>query len=331
MTRCYNVAIYDVALRYCFFWALKMKAAFHMDLNIHYYSDRRETSTTKFANGSRQEMNNFDTCVDKYYGFGGIMEKIEAGLNLAGKDAGSLTVDDLAAIVEFHTRGRESTLEVAELANIKASDLVLDVGCGLGGTARYLAVQYGCKVAGIDLTKEYISIGKKLTQIVGLSDRVELHQGSALEIPYEDERFDIVWTQHVQMNIADKNLFYSEIARVLKPGGRLLFHDIFRGPGDPPLYPTPWAENASMSTLITETEARSIIEQVGLQIDQWLVKVQESIEFFKSKAAQIEADGPPPISTHLLMGDNAMKKVQNYHRNLSEDRVAVVLGMAHKK
>jgi ubiquinone/menaquinone biosynthesis C-methylase UbiE len=278
----------------------------------------------------REEMMNFDALVEKHYGFGGIMEKIEAGLNLAGKDVNSLTVADLAPIDEFHTRGRESTLEVAELAKLKASDLVLDVGCGLGGTARYLSEKYKCNVVGIDLTEEYISVGKKLTELVGLIDRVELRHGSALEIPYEDERFDIVWTEHVQMNIADKNRFYSEIARVLKPGGRLLFHDIFRGLGDPPFYPTPWAEDESISALATGTEARSIIEQVGLKIEQWLVKVQESIEFFKRVSAQIEADGSPPIGIHLLMGDNAKDKLQNYVRNLSEDRVSVALGMALK-
>jgi ubiquinone/menaquinone biosynthesis C-methylase UbiE len=262
-------------------------------------------------------MMNIDALVEKYYGFGGIMEKIEAGLNLAGKDVNSLTVDDLAPIDEFHTRGRESTLEVAELANLKASDLVLDVGCGLGGTARYLAKQFKCNVVGIDLTKEYISVAKKLTELVGLSDRVELRHVSALEIPYEDERFDIVWTEHVQMNIADKYRFYSEIARVLKPGGRLLFHDIFRGVGDPPFYPTPWAEDESISDLATGAEARS--------------RVQESIEFFKRMSAQIKAEGSPPIGIQLLMGDNAKDKLQNYVRNLSEDRVSVALGMAHKK
>ena len=270
-------------------------------------------------------MVNINTLVDKHYGFGGIMEKIEAGLNLASKDVNSLTVDDLAPIDEFHTRGRESTLEVAELGNLKASDLVLDVGCGLGGTARYLAKQYKCKVVGIDLTEEYIFVGKKLTELVGLSNRVELRHGSALEIPYGDERFDIVWTEHVQMNIADKNRFYSEMARVLKPGGRLLFHDIFRGIGDPPFYPAPWAEDESISALATETEARSIIEQVGLEIEQWIVKVQESIEFFKRVSAQIEADGPSPIGIHLLMGDNAKDKLQNYVRNLCENRVSVAL------
>ena len=275
-------------------------------------------------------MMNIDALVERHYSFGGILEKIEAGLNLAGKDVNSLTIDDLAPIDEFHIGGRESTHEVAELAKLGASDLVLDVGCGLGGTARYLSEKFKCNVVGIDLTEEYISIGKKLTEFVGLSDRVELRHGSALNIPYEDESFDIVWTEHVQMNIADKNRFYSEIARVLKPGGRLLFHDIFRGPGDPPFYPTPWAENESISALTTEREARSIIEQVGLKIDQWLVKVQESIEFFQRILARIEADGPPPIGTHLLMGDNAKDKLQNILRNLSEDRVSVALGMAHK-
>jgi len=278
----------------------------------------------------RAEMMNIDSLVEQYYGFGGIMDKIEAGLNSAGKDVNSLTVDDLAPIDEFHIGGRKSTHEVAKLAKLKASDLVLDVGCGLGGTARYLSEKYKCNVVGIDLTEEYISIGKKLTEFVGLSDRVDLHHGSALEIPYEDERFDIVWTEHVQMNVVDKHRFYSEIARVLKPGGRLLFHDIFRGLGDPPFYPTPWADNESISALTTGREVRSIIEQAGLKIDQWLEKVQESIEFFQRILARIEADGPPPIGTHLLMGGNAKDKLQNILRNLSEDRVSAALGMAHK-
>jgi len=274
---------------------------------------------------------NTDDLIDQHYGFGGIMEKIEAALDLAGKDVGSLSVDDLAPIDEFHTRGRESTLEVAELANLQATDLVLDVGCGLGGTARHLAEIYNCHVTGFDLTDEYISVGKKLTDLVGLSDRVELRQGSALEIPFDDEQFDVVWTEHVQMNIANKDKFYSEIARVLKPGGRFVFHDVFRGTGDSPFYPLPWAEQESFSFLATEAEARAVFDQVGLAIDQWNIKIQESLEFFKMVIAKIENDGPPPLGIHLLMGDNARDKLQNYIRNLTDDRVSVALGRAHKK
>jgi len=271
-----------------------------------------------------------ETLVDQHYGSGGIMEKIVAGLKLAGRDLNSLTVDDLAPIDAFHTRGRASTLEVAELGNPAASDLVLDVGCGLGGTARHLANTYRCHVTGIDLTEEYVAVGNKLTEFVGLDGRVELHQASALALPFETATFDLVWTEHVQMNIEDKVQFYSEIARVLKPGGRFLFHDVFRGLGATPAYPVPWAENPSICALATETEARSTIERVGLTIERWIVKTAESVEFFQTTLARIGANGPPPLGIHILMGDNAGAKLQNYVRNLSNDRVSVALGMARK-
>jgi len=276
-------------------------------------------------------MMNLDVLVHKYYTLDGIMEDIVAGLSRAGKNLNALTVDDLAPVDEFHIRGRAATIEAAELANIKTSDLILDVGCGLGGTARFLAEQYQCNVIGIDLTENYISVGKNLTELVGLSDRVHLFQGSALDIPYQDETFDLVWTEHVQMNIANKKRFYSQLARVLKPGGHLLFHDVFRGAGDSPVYPVPWAENETTSILVTESEARTTINETGLEIDQWIVTVPQSIEFFKKLLLKIKSRGLPPVGTHLLMGENAQDKLENCLRNLSDGCMSVVLGMAQKK
>jgi sarcosine/dimethylglycine N-methyltransferase len=269
--------------------------------------------------------------VDKQYGIGGLLQKIETGLKLAGKDLDFLKVDDLMPVDEFHTRGRKATREMADMVNLYATARVLDVGCGLGGTARHLAEEYQCSVIGVDLTEEYVTAGTRLTELVGLSERVELRHASALDLPFEDDRFDIVWTQHVQMNIADKNRFFSEIARVLKPGGCFLFHDVFRDSGDAPIYPVPWADDESMSVLVTETEARKIVEDVGLVIEIWDDKIQESVEFFKRVLARIEANGLPPLGIHLLLGDNAEDKLRNYAHNLSENRVSVVVGMARKK
>ena len=96
-------------------------------------------------------------------------------------------------------------------------------------------------------------------------------------------------------------------------------------------YPAPWAENESISVLATEAEARSIMEQVGLTIDQWILKNQESIQFFEDVSAKIELDGPPPIGIHLLMGDNAKDKLENYVRNLKEKRTSVAMGMARRR
>jgi len=269
--------------------------------------------------------------VDKQYGIGGLLQKIETGLKLAGKDLDFLKVDDLMPVDEFHTRGRKATREMADMVNLYATARVLDVGCGLGGTARHLAEEYQCSVIGVDLTEEYVTAGTRLTELVGLSERVELRHASALDLPFEDDRFDIVWTQHVQMNIADKNRFFSEIARVLKPGGCFLFHDVFRDSGDAPIYPVPWADDESMSVLVTQTEARKIVEDVGLVIEIWDDKIQESVEFFKRVLARIEANGLPPLGIHLLLGDNAEDKLRNYAHNLSENRVSVVVGMARKK
>jgi ubiquinone/menaquinone biosynthesis C-methylase UbiE len=268
--------------------------------------------------------------VKKQYGIDELWQKVETGLKLAGKDIDSLTLDDLAPIDEFHTRGRAATREVAEIANLKASDLVLDVGCGLGGTARYLAEHYKCHVKGIDLTEAYILAGTELTALVNLRDRVQLRYGSALDLSYEDEQFDIVLTQHVQMNIFDKHRFYSEIARVLKPGGRFVFHDVFRGSGATPIYPVPWAEDESMSELVTEAEARATIEQTRLKIEQWIGRIPESVKFFERVINRIAAKGLPPLGIHLILGDNAEDKIRNHARNLSENRLSVVVGAAHK-
>lgn len=276
-------------------------------------------------------MPNGDDRVIRQYEIGDLWQKIETGLKAAGKDVNSLTVDDLAPIDEFHTRGRAATKELAAMAQLNPSDLVLDVGCGLGGTARYLAERYNCCVKGIDLIPAYVSAGTKLTDSAGLSDRVELICSSALDLPFEDEWFDIVLTQHVQMNIADKDRFYSEIARVLKPGGRFIFHDVFEDSGASPLYPVPWAEDESVSAMVTETQARSLIEAAGLRVAQWNEKVQESVTFFKRVIARIEAKGHPPLGIHLVLGDNAEDKIRNHARNLSENRLSVVVGSAYKK
>ncbi len=273
---------------------------------------------------SREEL------VNNHYGVAGLMAAIEAGLMSVGKNLDSLTVDDLAPVDEFHSRGREATAELASLAKIKATDQVLDVGCGIGGTARYLAHQFGCCVTGIDLTDEFVTVGQRLTELVGLTDRVALRQGSALALPFEVNSFDIAWTEHAQMNIADKKQFYSEIARVLKPGGRLLFHDIFRGDGEEPIYPLPWAEDESISSLATVTEARAAMEQAGLVVEQWADKVGDTLAFMDKMAAQAAAGQAPPISIRLVMRDNGQKKLANYVRGLKEKRLAVALGMARK-
>ena len=268
--------------------------------------------------------------VERHYGRGRILDSILSALRQAGKDPDRLRPTDLAPVDEFHIRGREATIELAARAALRPGLRVLDVGCGLGGSARYLAAEHGCEVVGIDLTRQYVATASALAAMVGLERRVEFRQASALEIPFDRNSFDVVWTEHVQMNIADKQAFYAEIARVLVPGGRLLFHDIFRGEGGPLWFPVPWAEDGSISFLAPPDGVREILGGLNFSVHDWEDKSQQSLDWFAAMADRLAPAGPPPLGLHLLMGDNARTKFANNIRNLREHRFVVCQALAEK-
>jgi SAM-dependent methyltransferase len=268
--------------------------------------------------------------VDGHYSVGGILEEILQALAGMGKDVDNLTLADLAPVDEFHIRGREATLELAKLAGLKPGLRVLDVGCGIGGSVRHLAVEHQCHVTGLDLTPEYIETAITLSRMVGLEEMVDFHEGSALEMPFDSGTFDLVWTEHAQMNIADKQSLYAEIARVLKPGGRLVFHDIFQGPGGDLHYPVPWAEEGSISFLIAQDDLRKMLESLGLHVLDWEYKSRPSLTWFQAAAERMKESGPPPLGIHLLMGDTARMKIGNIIRNLQEERITVLQAVLEK-
>lgn len=157
--------------------------------------------------------------VQAHYTRSGLGDLILAALEKAGKDLNRLTPEDLAPIDEFHIRGRAATLELARAASVDATKRVLDVGSGVGGTSRCLAREFGCRVTGIDLTDEYCRATAMLSDRIGLAELVDYRQGDATNLPFPDASFDVVWTEHVAMNIPDKPTLYREMYRVLKPGG----------------------------------------------------------------------------------------------------------------
>jgi len=265
-----------------------------------------------------------------HYSVGGILGKILKVLKGIGKDVNNLSIADLAPVDEFHIRGREATLELADRAGLKPELAVLDVGCGIGGSVRHLAVEHGCHVSGLDLTPEYVDTANALSRMVGLEDLVDFHQGSALEMPFDSESYDMVWTEHAQMNISDKKSLYTEIARVVKPGGRLVFHDIFQGPGGNPHYPVPWAGDSSISFLIAEEDLKDVLKRVGFRVRDWEDRSAASLTWFRAAAERMKQKGPPPIGIHLLMGDTTKEKFGNVIRNLQDNRITVLQAVLEK-
>jgi SAM-dependent methyltransferase len=258
-----------------------------------------------------------------HYGRPGLLDSIQTALAAAGMSRDGLRPDDLSPIDQFHTRGREATLELAQLAGLTGREELLDVGGGLGGPARTLAGTLGCRVTVLDLTPEFCEVGAELTGWVGMSDRVGFRVGDALALPFTAGSFDVVWTQHSSMNIANKPRLYAEAHRVLRPGGRLAIHEILAGGGGPIDFPVPWASRPELSFLAPEAELRAAIRDAGFRERIWVDVTALSLAWVEARLAAA-ASGPPPPGLHLVIGENMQAAFGNLRRGLAEQRLQVV-------
>ena len=253
-----------------------------------------------------------------------LWKRIATRLIQSGKDISNLTTKDLAAVDEFHIRGRSATLELADQMNILPSSHIVDMGCGLGGPARSLAEATGCKVTGVDLTLAFCDAANKLSEWVGLSNRVDFREGDATDLPFSENQFDGGLTIHVAMNIVAKDAMYSEARRVVKPGGIFAIYDVLQGEGGEVLYPVPWARDPSISHLSTTTEMVNLIRDANLNLLEVIDSTEESQSWFESMATKINDAKQIPLSFEIFLGDEFPKMVENQVRNLSERRIRTV-------
>ena len=269
--------------------------------------------------------------VSTHYTHGNLIAAIRSGIESLGKTVNSVTVDDLAPVDEFHIGGRQASEHFLGQLDLTPEKHILDVGCGLGGPARFAASRYQCRVDGIDLTPEYIETGRVLCGWVGLSDRISLHQGSALSMPFADGVFDGAYMLHVGMNIEDKAKLCSEVSRVLRPGALFGIYDVMRiGEGELS-YPVPWATTATSSAVVEPGQYRSALQAAGFAVIAERNRRDFALAFFEqSRAKTMAAGGPPPLGLHVLMGRNAPDKIQNMTQNISKGRIAPVELIARK-
>ncbi|WP_026852717.1 class I SAM-dependent methyltransferase [Geothrix fermentans] len=268
--------------------------------------------------------------IQTHYTRADLGDVILAALENAGKDLTRLTPEDLAPIDQFHIRGRMATLELARAAGLHAAMHVLDVGSGVGGTSRCLAKEFGCRVTGIDLTDEYCQAAAMLTARTGLAHLVDFRQGDATRLPFDDQAFDAVWTEHVAMNIPDKARLYREMHRVLKPGGTLAIYDVLAGPSGPVLFPVPWARTPDTSFLATPEALRRLLEDTGFTVADWSDTTEAARAWFLALAEKIRREGFPPLGFHLLLGPDFKAMAQNQGRNLEEGRIVLAQIVARK-
>ncbi|WP_158749267.1 class I SAM-dependent methyltransferase [Acidobacterium sp. S8] len=259
------------------------------------------------------------TRVREHYSPTDLTSRIRSALAAIAPESQTLTVDQLAPFDQFHTRGILATAELAVAAGLEPSTRVLDLGCGIGGPARYLA-KFGCKVTGVDLSPGFINAANYLTARCEMSDRVNFQVGDALHLPFDDAAFDTVFLQHVAMNIEDRAALYVEVHRILTPGGQFVTHDVVLRDGDV-AYPVPWARDVSTSFLRSESATRTALEQAGFNTTFWRDDTQIAIDWFKMMMA-----GSPPGGPNLgvVMGPDFPAIIGTLARNLRENRLGVL-------
>lgn len=253
--------------------------------------------------------------VAQHYGTSGIAERILAALRATSAPDAPVTVDALSVLDHFHGRGIVATKELVELLKPQPGELLLDIGSGIGGPARWFAAKCGVRVTGVDLTPEFCAAAEALNRATGLADEITIKQGSALALPVADNTFDRAYSQNVIMNIADKRRFYSEAFRALKPGGVLALSNLCRGAAGEFIYPVPWAETAATSFLATPDEMRADLLAVGFAIVVFNDTTAATLPATIRNRERLEREGLGALGTHLIMGERLREMQINSARN----------------
>lgn len=263
--------------------------------------------------------------VARTYAHGALLASIESALDKMGKSSDNVSIDDLAPVDEFHIGGRFATERFMAQLGLSKNHCVLDVGCGLGGAARFVADTYQCQVYGIDLSPEYVETGNTLCKWVKLGEHISLHQGSALDIPFANDHFDRAYMMHVGMNIEDKAQLFSELYRLLRPGAILGIYDVMGQQQSDLAFPVPWASSSATSYLATADEYTHGLAQAGFELLQQHNRRDFAIEFFKRLRAKTRVKaGPPPLGLHTLMQESTTAKIGNMISNIANGYIAPV-------
>jgi len=263
--------------------------------------------------------------LESHYSAHDIETRILAAIHAAGLNpAQRLTPEELGALDHFHTGGLRASKDLMALAQIRAEDRVLDIGAGLAGSARMLAAATGCRVDCIEMSPDFCAGAVLLNRLTGLADRIAVHRGSALDLPFVDESFDAVWMQNVGMNIEDKRKLYGEIGRVLKSGGRFAFQEMAAGETTTSYFPLPWATDPADSFLVSPDTMRTLLGESGL-----FAECFEDISDLHLTTTTINT-APSPLTLGVYV-DNLAQKTANARRSLEEGQIRYVRGVFRLK
>jgi len=264
--------------------------------------------------GEGREWGRYVELINAQYGGRDLAQSILRRARKGKPEGVKLSPRDLYLFDQVHTGGVEATRELTAMAGFAAGQRILDVGCGLGGSARFLAAECGCRVTGVDLTDTYVEAARGLTAEVGLGAQAEFHLGDATALPPPDASFDGVLLQHCTMNIPDKRCLFGECARVLRQGGVLALHEWVKLGGDPVILPVRWADTPDINFIASKAEFEQVLAGAGFVAVEVREVSKEGRGWMEAQAARAESDRARTLFTNMA-------------RNLAEGRAACMMGI----
>ena len=253
----------------------------------------------------------------------GLFEKIEAGLTAIGGDPLHPTIEQLAMVDETHVRGPLATAELIPLMNVGKGDKVLDIGSGIGGSARNLASKTGATVVGVDISTGFCDVATTLTQRMGMSDNVSFINCAVEELDQKHGLFDAAWTIHVAMNVSNKPTFYKAIFDRLRSGATFVIYDVLAGNGTEVIYPAPWAIVAEESFLSTSDEMQTLLKEAGFRKIQFTDDTQNSVAFLMVGLKKVQTEGPHPLGIQLALGPRFKDMLMGLGENFKSGAIQI--------
>ena len=260
------------------------------------------------------------SAVQGHYTRDEIAQRVLAAARAAAGPGVPLTPDVLAPIDHFHGGGLASTRELMACSQPEAGETVLDIGCGIGGPARWIASTFGCQVTGIDLTAAFCRAAEMLNAETGLGDKVKIFEASALALPFEPESFDRAYSQNVVMNIADKKGFYREAFRVLRPGRRAGHGKPLRRAGRRALLSGAVGDHGGDQLPVDAGGDAARSRADGVRGRAVRGHVGPHGRRAAAQRLRLESEGLPALGFHVFMGAHMLEAMINTARSAEEGR-----------
>ncbi|WP_051206179.1 class I SAM-dependent methyltransferase [Oceanospirillum maris] len=271
-----------------------------------------------------------------------LWQKITNSLTDASIDLSKLTADLLAPIDQLHIGGRKATQNLLQRAELPSQSHVLEIGAGLGGTARLIADQLkkqsNCHITAVDITSSFTFACQQINNLMNYQN---IHSicGDACLPHVAAASQDVIISQHTLMNIPDKVSLLNTLFNSLKPNGKLLLHEVIAGDNLEALaLPVPWASQPEHSDLPQQQALIALLEQAGFTLAS-IHNVSEDALAWRNKHTQREAgqsdqgktQQKSPLNPKLIFGERFIQMGKNVMANLATDKVRVVEAIFIKK